>query len=180
MLIKLTREKSGNILFDENLVCQIEFLRVVFDKYGKSAVAYVIWYADIDSIFNDLPDQLKEEQIGTSCGLDKKVIKSKEIEYAIFEYDKFCKSKASGVFLDGYRTQMRNIGNFLKTQHIDLDTIEKVSKTLKDNADLIDRVSALEDTYREDEAELSKLLIVGGRKPTIREKKMMEEYKEKL
>ena len=97
MLIKLTREKSGNILFDENLVCQIEFLRVVFDKYGKSAVAYVIWYADIDSIFNDLPDQLKEEQIGTSCGLDKKVIKSKEIEYAIFEYDKFCKSKASGV-----------------------------------------------------------------------------------
>jgi hypothetical protein len=181
MLVKITRERNGNISFDENLVCSIEFLRVIFEKFGKGAVAYVAWSADVDSEFYDLPTEIKEEQLSASCGIEKKIIVNTTIISAIEQYKKFCLNSPSGSFLSGYKKKLLEFGRLFNNEILTLENAETMSKIMKENATLADKINAIQKQYRDNEKEIQRFMIKGDRKPTPRENRQLSEHiKEKM
>jgi hypothetical protein len=181
MLIKIVRERNGDIVFDENMVCSIEFLRAVYDRYGKGAVAYIVWYADIDSPFYDIPHTSKTEMLAESCKLSKVVYENPMVVNAINKYEEFILETPQGAMLAGFKKQLLAIGKLLLKEKVDMENLDAITKALKENATLPQKVSEIQKQYQDTEKEIQKYLIKGGRKPqdlTRREKKAMDEFVE--
>lgn len=176
MLVKITRERNGNISFDDNLVCSIEFLRKIYDKYGKGAVAFVAWSADVDSEFYDLPNEIRTEQLLASCGITKKIVDTAELQAAVLEYSKFCLNTPSGSYLSGYKKKLLEFGKLLNDNPLNLENAETISKIMKENANLNEKIQAIQKQYRDTEKEIQRFMIKGDRKPTPREQRQLSEH----
>ena len=176
MLVKITRERNGNISFDDNLVCSIEFLRKIYDKYGKGAVAFVAWSADIDSEFHFLPKEIQIELLLSSCSITKKIIEQKEFEIAIKEYNTFCINTPEGSLLSGLKKQEKEIGDFLNNTTYNAENADIISKTIEKHYNLHDKIQAVQKQYRDKEKEIQRFMIKGDRKPTPREQRQLSEH----
>ena len=176
MLVKPTKEKNGDISFNENLVNSIEFLRQIHVKFGKGAVAYVAWSADIDSDFYGLPKDFIDEQLMATCSIDKKIIESPIIISAIKEYKDFCLNTPEGIFLSGLIFQQVEIGAFMSKTKYTEETADIITKTIDKNYDLMTKIQSVRKTYQQREQELVRFMMSKDRKPTQREKRQMEEF----
>lgn len=176
MLIKINRERDGSITLDEGQVCSMEFLRPILNKYGRNAIAYIVWYADVDSDFYDMPHSTKEEMLATSCGLKESVYKSKEVKDACDLYEQAILNTPQGIFLASFKKKMYQIGQLLNTETVTMENLEDITKALKDNSTLPQKVSEIQKQYKDVESDIRKFLIKGSRSLTNRESKKLKEF----
>jgi hypothetical protein len=113
--------------------------------------------------------------------LSKVVYENPMVVNAINKYEEFILETPQGAMLAGFKKQLLAIGKLLLKEKVDMDNLDAITKALKENATLPQKVSEIQKQYQDTEKEIQKYLIKGGRKPqdlTRREKKAMDEFVE--
>lgn len=165
MLIPITITPKGEITFDENLVCSNAAMRNIFNKYGRSGVAYVVFYADIESPYYDLNnEELKITTISYAVGLDVKKATQQDIKDACKELEEVILSTTVGIYLKGFQTKMQQFGKSMIYDELTDENRSDWIEDMKKGGGLNKVLDDIKQQYRNTQDEVrSKFKLKGGK-----------------
>lgn len=162
MLIPINISKQGDITFDENLVCSVGFLRDALNKHGKKAVAAIVLYSDVLSVYHSMPDEVKKNEIASSLEIKQTIFEEKLVKEGLQRYATFIKETAIGKLLVGFEKKMNEQAQLMLTTEMTLDTMDLWNKSLEKIAETPKNYSDMKDAYKNEE-EAVKKRIKGNR-----------------